>query len=73
MDGEKRIREWVENHDGDDWCRYCIFNDDCARGVTGGPDGPIFPPCADGDYLENCLDTDALMEDLGNEDGRDDG
>ena len=23
MDNDKRVDEWLENHDGDDYCLYC--------------------------------------------------
>lgn len=32
-------------------CDICCYNDgDCTGGVRGGPDGPIYPPCADKDF-----------------------
>lgn len=45
MDNDKRVDEWLENHDGDDYCLYCKCSAECdGRGVRGGPDGPIYPP-----------------------------
>ena len=36
MDDDKRIDEWLENHDGDDYCHYCNYGADCdGRGVRG--------------------------------------
>ena len=35
--------------------------------MTGGPDGPIYPPCCDSDFREELLDVDALLEDLESE------
>ncbi len=67
MDDDKRIAEWLETHDGEDYCSYCIYDTDCDRGVTGGPNGPIFPPCCDSDFREELLDADALLEDLNRE------
>ena len=52
---------------GDEWCRYCRFSDDCDGGVRGGPNGPIFPPCADGEP-EMCLDEKAILEAIESED-----
>ena len=44
-----------------DVCRYnMIYN--CHGGVRGGPNGPIYPPCADGD-LERFVDEN-LIEDV---------
>lgn len=65
MDDDKRIDEWLENHDSDDYCHYCNYGADCdGRGVRGGPDGPIYPPCCDLDFKGELLDVDALLEDL---------
>lgn len=58
---DERVLKWAEEHDGDEWCQYCRFNDDCDGGVRGGPGGPIFPPCADGGP-EMCLDENAILE-----------
>ncbi len=68
MDDDKRIDEWLEHHDGEDYCHYCILQDDCdGRGVRGGPNGPIYPPCCDLDYNEELLDDESLLEDLKSE------
>lgn len=66
MDDDKKVDEWMENHDGEDYCHYCIHSGDC-RGITGGPNGPIYPPCCDSDFREELLDVDALLEDLESE------
>ena len=32
-------------------CDICIYrSEDCDGGVHGGPNGPIYPPCADKDF-----------------------
>lgn len=65
MDDDKRIDEWLESRDGDDYCYYCRYGADCdGRGVKGGTDGPIYPPCYDLDYKEELLDVEALLEDM---------
>ena len=38
-------------------CEVCRYDGLCRRGVTGGPNGPIYPPCCDTDL------TDLLHED----------
>ena len=55
----KTIRSWIDlfnsqfnNLEGEDCCPYCPYRDECSRGVTGGPDGPIYPYCADCDIHE---------------------
>lgn len=61
---QERIDKWIEEHDGEDYCRYCILNDECPHGMAcyGGP--PIEPPCCNG--LENLLYTESILEDLEN-------
>ena len=29
MDDDKKVDEWLENHDGEDYCHYCIHSGDC--------------------------------------------
>ena len=29
MDNDKRVDEWLENHDGDDYCLYCKCSAEC--------------------------------------------
>lgn len=44
----------------DELCSACVYNADCkGGGVRGGPNGPIYPPCADGD---DCIDDEHLFE-----------
>lgn len=43
-------------------CNACPYQaEGCDGGVRGGSNGPIFPPCADGDY-EALLDYDSIEE-----------
>lgn len=61
MYANEKIKKWIEEHEGVD---YCKCNDECGgSGVVGGPDGPIYPPCVDTD-IEELLDTEALLEDM---------
>ncbi len=66
MEQTEKIKKWLDSHDGDDYCKYCKYDSNCNHGVTGGPNGPIYPPCADSD-IEKLLDTESLLEDLENE------
>lgn len=44
----------------DEMCLACRYNTDCrGGGVRGGPNGPIYPPCADG---TDCLDDEDLFD-----------
>ena len=66
-DNEK-IQKWVDEHDCDDYCKYCGCMCE-GNGVIGSPNGPIFPPCADWDdeeLIEN-LDTEAILADIAEE------
>ena len=65
MDG--RVEKWVNEHDGDELCKYCRYDDVCSHGVSGGPNGPIFAVCYGGD-LELFLDEMALIEAIENGD-----
>ncbi len=46
----------------DSLCGVCMYENNCSRGVSGGPNGPIYPPCADGDDPSYYIDEDALQE-----------
>ena len=54
---------WIETHDGDDYCHYCKYNDDCTRGMVCYGGAPIEPPCCIWDIKE-LLDEEAIIEDL---------
>lgn len=56
------IDNWVERHDSEDYCRYCIEKNECPHGMACYGGAPIEPPCAGG--LHNLLETDILLEDL---------
>lgn len=42
-------------------CDVCIYRNRCPKGVSGGPRGPMYPPCSDGDY-ERLADEDRVNE-----------
>ena len=50
-------------------CAYCNYSADCncGGGVIGGPNGPIYPPCADKD-ASTYFDMDAYLADQEEED-----
>lgn len=41
-------------------CNVCRYYDTCNGGVTGGPDGPIYPPCCDAGYESLLYEEDAI-------------
>ena len=59
----KSVQEIIANLDGEELCKYCAHNSDCPGGVHCSPNGPMYPPCADG-LNEEDFDLDAFMEDL---------
>lgn len=65
---DERVLKWADEHGGDEWCQYCVYSDDCSGGVRGGPNGPIYPSCSDGEP-EMCLDEEAVLEAIENENG----
>lgn len=40
------VKKAFNNLEGDDCCEYCPYRDEC-HGITSGPNGPIYPYCAD--------------------------
>ena len=56
------IKKWIEDHDIDDHCHYCIDNEECSHGVACYGGQPIEPACFGG--LEALLDTESILEDL---------
>ena len=41
-------------------CSACRYEDVCKKGVSGGPNGPIYPPCCDAGYEELLYEYDAI-------------
>ena len=66
MNDEEKLKKWLEEHDGEDYCPYCIYDSDCPHGMVcyGGP--PIEPYCYGADP-EQFLDTEAILDDIENE------
>ena len=56
------IDKWIEEHDTDDYCRYCTLDDECPHGMACYGGEPVEPACCGG--LDNLLDTETLLEDL---------
>ena len=44
MSDKEKIDKWLEEHDGDDYCEYCIYGSEC-EGLTYDSLGPVEPPC----------------------------
>lgn len=63
----KSAQEIIDSLDADELCKYCSYNSDCSCGLSSGPDGPIYPPCADG-LDEADFDLGAYLADLEDDD-----
>lgn len=56
------VDNWIENHELEDYCRYCIDKNECPHGVACYGGALIEPACTGG--LDSLLETDILLEDL---------
>lgn len=59
---DKEINEIINSLEGEELCVYCVHNSYCSHGVTGTPNGPSYPPCADGLTIED-FDLESYLED----------
>lgn len=44
---DKKVKKWIDEHEGDEYCNYCKYQSICIGGIKSGPNGPIYPPCSD--------------------------
>lgn len=66
MSDNERLKKWLEEHDGEDYCHYCIYDSDCPHGVACY-DGPtIEPPCCNYEP-EEYLDAESILDDIRSE------
>ena len=61
-----KIEKWLNDHDGEERCNYCIYDDECPHGIRCYGGAPIEPPCA-GRELEELLDIESILNDLEDE------
>lgn len=57
---KEMVKKWLEEHDGDDLCPYCKFNDFCNGGISGTPNGPVYPACCEMEDAEDFVDLEML-------------
>ena len=43
-------------------CDCCIYEINCPKGVSGSPNGVIFPPCIDGEIYDEELIKEVYQE-----------
>ena len=60
---EVNVKEMMDSLDAEELCKYCSYNSDCDGDVRGGPNNPIYPPCADG-LDEDYFDLEAYLSDM---------
>ena len=63
---ERKIALWLQRHDGEYFCHYCILNNDCPQDIVCYGGNPIEPPCWSLDYEGKLLNKNALYEDIKN-------
>lgn len=34
MSDKEKIEKWLSEHDGEERCHYCMFDDDCPHGIA---------------------------------------
>lgn len=66
MSNNERFEKWLSEHDGEEQCHYCIYDDECPHGIRCYGGEPIEPPCAGRD-LEDLLDIESILKDLEDE------
>ena len=60
---KERLEKWFEENGCPEYCGYCIWESSCPKGMTCYGGAPIEPPCC-GKKPEDFLDTDAILQDL---------
>lgn len=67
----KDVQEIIKSLDGEELCKYYSYSLDCPGGVSGGPNGQIYLPCADG-LREDDFDLEAYLADMEDADENED-
>ena len=34
MNDDEKLKEWLNTHDGEDYCKFCIYDNECPHGMT---------------------------------------
>lgn len=62
----ERLEKWLSEHDGEDYCKYCIYDDGCPHGMACYGGEPVEHPCCNKD-IRSILDIKAIIEYLEDE------
>lgn len=60
-----KLKQWLEDNGCPEYCNYCIYDDECPRGMVCYGGEPIEPHCV-GREWEYFLDLEAIEEDIEN-------
>lgn len=63
MNDKEIIDKWISDHEREDYCKYCRYDDECPHGIACYGGAPVEPPCC-GNSIEELPDTEAILEDL---------
>lgn len=61
--GKEKFDKWLTEHEGEERCKYCCYDDECPHGVRCYGGNPIEPPCCSREP-EEYLNIEAILEDL---------
>lgn len=63
MSDNEKLEKWLSEHDGNERCKYCRYDDGCPHGIACYGGSPIEPACCYYD-IKDYLDTEAILKDL---------
>lgn len=61
---EKILDEWIDTHNSEDYCEYCIKNDNCRHCIACYGGEPIEPYCCSVADIKELLDTERILDDI---------
>lgn len=64
MSDADKTKKWIEENGCPEYCKYCIYESDCPKGMVCYGGEPIEPPCCSCDDPADFLDTNAILIDL---------
>lgn len=64
MNDDEKLKEWLNTHDGEDYCKFCIYDNECPHGMTCYGNEPIEPPCCNTTDKLSILDSESILEEI---------